>query len=172
MIFKIIGVVIVLVSSGLIGIQLAKQLENRLNDLRCISLALQILEKEISFLSNSFPDALICASNVRSNVSKIFKECGMLLKSRQGYCINDAWRLSVEKNIGSTYLNDEDKEVLLNLSKSLGAYDIEHQVNSIKIALSQNELQEKKAHDIMEREVKLYKKLAVLGGLAIVIVLV
>jgi len=172
MLLKIIGIIIVLVSSSLIGIQLGKQLENRRNDLRCTNLALQVLEKEISFLSNSLPDALIFASNVKSNVSRIFKECGILLKSKQGYCADDAWRISVESNISHTYLNKEDKEILLNLSKSLGYYDIEHQVNSFKMIGSQIAIQEKKAQDIMEKEVKLYKKLAILGGLAIVIVLV
>lgn len=172
MILKLIGIILVLFASYTIGKSLSNEIITRLNDIRKVKLCLQILEKEISFLNNSLPVALQKAGETRSNVGKIFNECGVILNSRQGLCADEAWNMSIEKFFKHTSLNDEDKGIMSGLSKLLGSYDTENQINNIKIVYDQFCVQEKKAEELVNRDVKLYKKLSVLGGLAIVVLLV
>ena len=171
MLLKIIGVTTVLITSTGIGMKMAQKLEGRLRDLRTFMVGLQILEREIAFLSNSLPDAFIKISYIKGNTSHIFKECGDILKSKQGYCVEEAWEKAFEKYYMNTFLEDEDRQILLNLGKSLGAYDIENQIQNIKMITSQLGIQEKKAEENIAKNSKLYKSLGVLAGLAIVIVL-
>lgn len=171
MLLKIIGLTIILITSTQIGAKMAQRFEGRLKDLRGFSLALQILEREIAFLSNSLPDAMIKVSYIKGNPAVIFRECGEILKSKEGYCVEEAWTMAFDKHVGNTFLEDEDKQILLNLGRSLGSYDIENQSQNIKTIQSQLCTQEKNAEELIVKNTKLYKSLGVLGGIAIVIVL-
>lgn len=171
MLLKIIGLTVVMTASTLIGFKMAYHLEGRLNDLRNLQLSLQVLEREMVFLSNPLPRALLSASNVKSRLSKIFKECGELLKSKQGYCINEAWEIAVNNNFYHTFLDNHDKQILLSLGKCLGVYDINNQTNNIKMISSQISVQEKKAEEYIAKNSRVYKNLGVLSGAAIAIVL-
>lgn len=172
MLLKIIGIGLIIVSSNLIGINFSRQLEGRLIDVRSLKLCLGSLKKEIVFLSNPIPDALLTISNIKSNLSGIFKECGTILKSKKGYCVDEAWEISVENNFKYTCLKLQDKELLLSISKGLGTYDKEHQSNYIDSMILQLESLEKDALDLVKKNVKLYKSLSIFGGLAIVILLI
>lgn len=171
MLLKVLGLVIIMTASTLIGTNLTKNLEGRLKDIRDTQLSLQILEREMVYLSNSLPQALIAASKVRGNVSDIFRECGEILNCKQGYCTDDAWKMAIEKHEQNTFLDAEDKQIILSLSKSLGSYDMQNQTNSIGLVTSQLAIQEKKAEEIITKNSKMYKSLGVLGGAAISIVL-
>lgn len=171
MLLKIIGVTIILITSTGIGYKMAEKLEGRLRDLRSFGLGLQILEREIAFLSSSLPDAMIKISYIKGNASAIFRECGEILKEKQGYCVQEAWEMAFDRLYRDTFLEDEDRMILIELGKSLGAYDIENQTQNIKNISSQLQIQEQKAEVNIEKNSKLYKSLGALAGLAIVIVL-
>lgn len=171
MFLKITGLLLVMAASTLIGFKAAQSIEGRLKDLRDIGIALQILEREMVFLAKPLPEALLSASKIKSNVSTLFKECGEMLSSKMGFCISDAWDACINKNFMNTFLNEDDKQILLNLGKSLGSYDIQNQTQNIRLIISQLLIQEKKAEEAILKSAKMYKNLGVLAGAAIVIVL-
>lgn len=171
MFVKVFGIIIIMTASILIGSKFAEKLEGRLNDLRLLQLAFQTLEREMVFLTTPLPEALTKASKIGTSASNIFLGCAQLLNSKQGYCVSEAWNISVEKNICHTFLDNEDKKILLSLGTNLGAYDSQNQTQSIKLVTSQFEIQEKKVEELVSKNVKMYKNLSILGGLAVVIIL-
>lgn len=171
MFLKMVGFIFVVCSSSLIGFKMACSLEGRLRDIRNLKLALGILEKEMTFLGNSLPRALSATAKVEENVVKIFIECGEMLESRQGYCVSDAWKTSVEKHVRNTFLDKEDKEILLSIGSGLGQYDIESQSKSIDLICVQLEMQERKAQEQITKSSKMYKNLGVLAGVAVGVML-
>lgn len=171
MFLKIIGFLFVVGASTLIGFKMAGSLEARLRDIRNLQLALGVLEKEMTFLGNSLPRALLATVKIEGNTAEIFKECGKMLQSRLGYCVSDAWKMSVEKHVKNTFLDNEDKEILLSIGLGLGQYDSESQSKSIRLICSQLEMQEKKAQEQIVKSSKMYKNLGVLAGISIGIML-
>lgn len=171
MFLKIMGLLFVVGASSLIGFKMAEGLEERLRDIRSLQLALGVLEKEMTFLGNSLPRALSAAVKVGGSSAGIFKECGEMLQNRQGYCVSDAWEISVEKHANNTFLNNEDKEILLSIGLGLGQYDSESQSRSIKLICSQLEVQEKKAQEQIAKSSKMYKNLGILAGIAVGVML-
>lgn len=82
----------------------------------------------------------------------------------------EAW----EKCLDSTNLmiNEEDKEALKSLGKLLGSTDIEGQINQIDMVSSFLDEQINEAIDQKNKNEKMYKKLGIIIGLAVVIILV
>ena len=74
-------------------------------------------------------------------------------------------------NESKNYLNDEDKEAFLSLSKMLGMTDIDGQVSQIEITQSYIDRQIKLAEEEKNKNQKLYQKLGVIIGISIVIIL-
>ena len=82
---------------------------------------------------------------------------------------DEAWKkaISEEKN----NLIDEDRYTIKNLSKMLGQTDIEGQISQIEITEKFLEIQIQEANIEKQKNEKLYSKLGVTIGLAIVIIL-
>ncbi|MCL2355178.1 MAG: stage III sporulation protein AB, partial [Oscillospiraceae bacterium] len=80
-----------------------------------------------------------------------------------------AWDLAL--NTGLLNINEEDKNVLMNLSKLLGKTDIQGQVSQIEITESFLDEQITKAEGERIKSEKMYRSLGIIMGLAIVIIL-
>lgn len=171
MILKIIGSAILIGATSFIGFSLASECSKRPRALRELQSMLQMLENEISYLSNLLSEAF----------ERIYKgtnfETAILFKESAKYlCINGctadaAWERAVEENYGKLSLNAEDKTILLTFGKMLGNSDLEGQLNNIRLVSSQLKLQEIKAEEMKKKNEKMFRSLGVLSGLAIAIIL-
>ena len=81
-----------------------------------------------------------------------------------------AWEKSIEEYDGN--LTKEDKQVIKNLSRLLGATDLEGQISQIEVTENFLENQIRQAQEEKNKNEKLYKKLGSTIGLAIVIILI
>ncbi|MCX7923270.1 MAG: stage III sporulation protein SpoIIIAB [Clostridia bacterium] len=171
MILKIIGSVAILGASSILGHVYSQDCVKRPQELRVLQGLLQMFENEISFLSNLLTEAFekICRSS-DSEVANIFKQTVLNLKS-QNINASQAWESAVKDVIKKTSLNKEDEEILISFGKMLGNSDLEGQIKNIRLTVNQLKMQEQKAEDNRKRNEKMYRSLGVLGGLAIVIIL-
>lgn len=80
--------------------------------------------------------------------------------------------MAVKENIKKTALKKEDEAIVLSFGKMLGASDLEGQISNIRLTLTQLKMQEEKAEEEKEKNKTMYMNLGVLGGLAIVIILI
>jgi stage III sporulation protein AB len=172
MILKIIGSLIVFVSSSLLGYMYSRKCSERPKDLRALQGLLQMFENEVSFLSNVLTEAFLKISKCcDSGVSAFFSQTVEILNSDEGINARDAWTKAVKENINKTALNSEDEEILISFGKMLGSSDIEGQIKNIRLTLNQLKMQEEKAEELRKKNESMYRSLGVLGGLAIIIIL-
>lgn len=82
----------------------------------------------------------------------------------------EAWEKCIEES--NLALNNDDKEALKSLAKLLGNTDINGQLSQIHLVNNFLEEQIKDAVEAKSKNEKLYKKLGVIVGLAVVIVLI
>lgn len=172
LLLKLFGSISVLGASSFLGYMLARDYIKRPQQLREIQSMLQILENEIAFISNMLKDALYKAgTGTKSPVGFFFREASVILAG--GYTdASDAWTRAVTENIDKTSLNQEDAEILLSFGKMLGSSDYEGQIRNIRLISSQLHIQEQKAEELRKKNESMYRNLGVLGGLAIVIILI
>jgi len=171
MIIKFIGAVILISATSLIGFSLANDCSKRPRALRELQSLLQMLENEISYLSNLLLEAFNrIYEGTNSDTAILFREAAKNLGTN-GITADEAWEKSIEENYAKLSLNKEDKTILVTFGKMLGNSDLEGQLNNIKLMSSQLKLQELKAEGMRLKNEKMYRSLGVLSGLAITIVL-
>lgn len=172
MLLKIIGSILIISASGFIGFLYSKDCSARPQQLREIQNMLQMLENEISFLSTPLSEAferIYKSSN--NSISAIFKSAHEYLIDNLNYNASEAWALAVRDNIKKTSLKEEDEEILVSFGKILGSSDVEGQIGNIRLTVNQLKMQEHKAEEIRKKNENMYRTLGVLGGIAIVILL-
>lgn len=170
MLLKILGSLVILVSSSFLGFALSDDCKKRPQQLRELQLLLQMLENSISFLSEVLTDAFdkIYAGN-KSEVGIFFAVASEKMKTGKNLNAEDAWKAAVTENINKTALDKEDEEILATFGKMLGSSDIDGQIKNIRLVTNQLKLQEEKAEKKRAKNEKMYQSLGILGGIAIII---
>ncbi len=171
MLIKFLGALALVGATSFIGFSLASDCSKRPRSLRELQSLLQMLENEISYLSNLLSEAFNrIYESTNSQTSILFREAAKNL-STHGITADAAWEKAIEENYAKLSLNKEDKTVLISFGNMLGNSDLEGQINNIKLMSSQLKLQELKAEEMRTKNEKMYRSLGVLSGLAIVIIL-
>jgi stage III sporulation protein AB len=171
MIVKLIGAAVLIGATSLIGFSLAADCAKRPRALRELQALMQMLENEMSYLSNLLSEAFNrIYSGSDSDTAILFREAANKL-STAGITAAEAWERATEENYIKLSLNKEDKAILLAFGKMLGNSDLEGQLNNIRLVTSQLRHQEIKAEEMKRKNEKMYRSLGVLSGLAIAVVL-
>lgn len=153
-----------------VGNSKANQYACRLKELMSIKAALNIFENKIKFTQSPLKEIFMQVSEHCSedNIKKIFKTLTVELKESQN--VHKIWEKTI--NISESNLDDEDKNILIDMGKILGSTDIEGQVSNIKITSSFIDRQIEKAEQEKEKNVKMFRTLGIVSGLAIIIILI
>ncbi len=151
-----------------LGLMLSKKYKYRLQELCDMQNALNVLGNKIKFTYEPLNEIFEYISEKTSkNVSNIFRNAKEKMKVMPA---SKAWEEAIDET--DSYLNMEDKETIKMLSKLLGITDIEGQISQINITKTFLEKQIKDAENEKQKNEKLYKKLGLSIGAAIVIILV
>lgn len=151
-----------------IGLKMANSYKVRAYNLKQIKKGLKILETKIMYTYEELPDLFFDISKkVSGDVSKLFSKASQNMEIEFA-C--EAWEKSVDSiNLS---LTTDDKEALKSLGKLLGKTDIQGQLNQIALVNNFLDEQIREATDAKDKNVNMYKKLGVIVGLAVVIVLI
>lgn len=126
---KYMMLVIIFISSTLIGKFLSKKYTYRLEELEEMQNALNIFKSKIKFtyepISDIFNDI---AKNSIPNISKIFAKASYKMNELSA---EESWQETIEEV--ETNLNEEDIHAISMLSKMLGQTDVEGQISQIEI---------------------------------------
>lgn len=173
MILKIIGAVIIVLSSTLIGFFYSRKEEYRINDLNEMKRAFTILISEIEYASNSLPESMINISNKTENpISKILIDFAENLNKKDGQTIQQLWTEAVIRNKNDTYFIDEDLENIKSFGSTLGYLDRNMQINNINIMIDYINKKTDTLSEISIKNKKMYRSLGILGGMIIAIILI
>lgn len=164
---KIIGVIFVILSAGSVGFQMAAALRRKSGLLRELEDALRLMRSEIDVYGTPLPQVFAAmAASTDGTLEALFSCIAKDMDANRWVTPSDAVRLALQNveddNIGS---------VLLPLSKMLGKYDIEAQLQGINSALLQTSQKITDLEQERKLKSKTYRTLGICAGLAVAILL-
>lgn len=165
---KYINIGLVFVVTFLIGYFTSKKYSNRVEELKDLQTALNILETKIKFTYEPLSEIFLQISEMlKGKVGNVFRNMSHEIKnSSANQTINKSFE-TVE-----TDLKTEDIKIIENLGKILGKTDKEGQVSQIELTSTFLKSQISKAEKEEEKNAKLYKTLGATIGLAFAIILI
>ena len=156
MILKILLGIGIIFCSCKIGILISKKYIYRLDELEEMKNNLQIIENKIKYTYEPLEEIFIDISEISSsNISMIFKKAASNIKKRGT----------------ETALTKEDKSMIEEFSTLLGKTNKEGQINQIKYVINLLDIQIEKARIEREKNEKIYKKLGLILGIGLVIII-
>lgn len=169
---KIIGSILIIISSSGIGYILGKDFSKRAAQLKLLRMSLQMLETEIEYSSTPLPYAFETISKrSASPVKEIFRAVSESLKGKRFITVGDAFEKALYECSDITCFKKEDIEILKSFAQSIGCSDKEGQEKSFHLVIKQLEGQQDRAEESRAKNEKMYKSLGLLAGLAIAIIL-
>ncbi|WP_026487548.1 hypothetical protein [Caldanaerobius polysaccharolyticus] len=171
MILKLIGSIIVLFSTTLMGMVLARNYKLRLSSLKDIHRCLEYLMSQIVYVHTPLPEAFVNTAAIASkDVAPIFRGVVAVLENEENCSIGQAFIRALDE--ANLPLDREDIKIIEHLANNLGCTDVENQVRSFKLALSEISRQEEVALKLKEKNEKVFKEIGFLSGAIIVILLI
>jgi len=130
------------------------------------------LENEIHFMGRPLGQALLQFSQNRDTQMSKFSRRVYEISRDEEKGIDWAWQKGITEFKSHWPIEQEEWSLLAQIGEVLGKTDRASQSSFIKMMVEKFNLQEKKAEEDRKRKEKLYKNLGILGGLAIVLVLI
>ncbi|MBO8168189.1 MAG: stage III sporulation protein AB [Thermoanaerobacteraceae bacterium] len=170
---KLVGAVLVLGSCSYAGISFGRKYTGRVEQLRQLISALQLLQSEIDYTSTPILEVLpVLAQHTARPVACIFLKMETRLKNGSGYTAGEAWQEALDTVKPQLSLTKFDLEILYRLGTSMGSSGKEEQVKNLQLAKQQLSYQEREAAAERIRYERLYKTMGFLVGLALVLAFV
>ncbi|MBM7613996.1 stage III sporulation protein SpoIIIAB [Alkaliphilus hydrothermalis] len=172
MIIKIIFSIVIVFVSTIIGEIYANGYRQRTKMISQLISTLQMLETEIVYASTPLPFLMQKVSR-RSppEIANLLETTSEILLRKEGYTFSEAWQKGIELSHKNSALYKEDLALLINLGNNLGNSDRDNQMKHIQLAMEELRRNYDEAIHLQNKNVKLYKSMGLLGGLAIVIIL-
>lgn len=170
---KLIGAGMILVASTAMGFSVAAMYRNRPAELRSLQSALKLLESEIDYASRPLPEALAEVARRLSGPERtLLNRASQLLGHGDVSSASRAWELAVEEYFSASSLSGADRDVLIDLGRSLGISDRDDQIRHLRLALSRLVRQEETAEEDRSRNERLWRYLGILSGGVLVLIFI
>lgn len=169
---KMIGAMLILLSGTFAGMYQAKLFASRPKQIRELILIFQRLLTEINYSYLPLADALQkLGSQASKPLGQLFLTAAEHLNSPKGYSANESFHYAIDKHWSQTAMKQPEKEVVLQLSLSLGTSDREEQTKHITLAIQQLQHEEINAREDQLKYEKMSRSLGLLVGALIVILI-
>ncbi|MBU3142195.1 stage III sporulation protein SpoIIIAB [Clostridium sp. CF012] len=170
---KIIACAVILGASTLAGFIYSERLKYRVFQLNEVQRAIYQLQNEITYVHALLPDAFkSVAQKSEEPIRELFNRTSELLSGNSYENVYEAMNSAMNLIKNRIYLNADDINVILDLSKTLGESDIEGQVNIFSLTLTNLKKQIKISEDYMNKNIRMYRYLGFSFGAMIVIALI
>lgn len=164
---KILIYSFIFLTCSLIGVLKSQKYMYRVSELQEFKNALNMFKTKIKFTYEPIPEIFNqISTTITPSIGGIFKIASYNMKFSAA---GEAWNKAIDTDILN--INLEDKKILKDLGKLLGATDIEGQLAQIEVTSNFLDEQIKKAEKEREKNEKMYRKLGMIVGLGIVIIL-
>lgn len=165
---KIILGIAVIVCSTQIGILLSKKYVYRLDELDELKNNFHIIENKIKYTYEPLEDIFTEIAEISTfSIKELFLKTAQNIKQKGA---EKAWQDEIRQSELS--LRKEDKNILKEFGNLLGKTNKEGQVNQIKFVNTLLDRQIEKAKEEKSKNEIIYKKLGLIFGIGIVIVLI
>jgi len=168
---KLIGALLVVISSSSIGFIIAHQIALRPKQLQELKTALEMLKTEIDYGFTPLPVAFgKLSNNLSAQIADIFVAAKSNLEA--GLVAQKAWREAVAEVFTETSLLKEDRDLLLEIGYNLGNSNSSDQIRHLDLAQEKINNSYQTAIKEKSNKVKIWRYFGVLIGLLVVIIIV
>ncbi len=172
LITKIIGCVLVILSSAAMGFFFSNEVKSRLEDLKELRKLIILLKGDIRYSNSPLPEAVSAiARRHKGCYSPFFTKVSTRLNELSGLTFQDIWKEAVEKELNDTALTKKDKLQLQQFGENLGYLDKDMQMNTLELFLSQLEEEIRELSKTVKEKAYLYNSLGIMAGIFIAIVM-
>ncbi|KMK76987.1 stage III sporulation protein SpoIIIAB [Alkalihalobacillus pseudalcaliphilus] len=169
---KLLGAVLILITTTIIGFEYAKRLSDRPRQIRQLMTAMQSLEAEMLYGLTPLAQA---SSNIAAQLSKpiagLFDRFAHRLLEKEESAAQ-AWSESVQETWSQTAMLESEKEIMTQFGATIGQQDHDQQKKQIQLVLTHLKREEWEAREKQLKYEKMLKSLGFLSGLLIVIVFI
>lgn len=170
---KLLGSIVVIGASGVMGFIYSNFYLERVKQIRDMQYALNILETEIIYTSLPLSEAMeFTAEKCGKGIKNVFKKISKMLKEKTKHSVYEAFKDACASSKDEIYFGKEEMDILESFMQSLGVSDMEGQKKNFNITIKKLEEIEKKAEAIRAKNERLYRYLGICMGVLIVIILI
>ncbi|MBR3152770.1 MAG: stage III sporulation protein AB [Clostridia bacterium] len=167
-IVKIFVSLMIIICATYIGILISKKYIYRLQELDEIKNCFNVMSTKIKFTYEPIIEIFEEISEISSpTIKNMYRN---IIENIEKYGTKEGWKKGILKTDMS--INKEDKEILIGFGKMLGKTDKDGQLSEICLIESLLDRQIKYAELEKSKNEKLYKKLGLITGIGLVIILV
>lgn len=172
MLLKIIGCMLVVLSSTGMGFFFSNEMKCRIDDLRELRKLILLLRGDIRYGNTPLPEAInAIARRHKGSLAAFFTKISTRLNELSGLTFQEIWKDAVEKELVNTSLSKKDKMQLLSFGENLGYLDKEMQMNTLDLFLSQLDEETKELSKSVKEKAYLYNSLGIMAGIFISIIM-
>jgi stage III sporulation protein AB len=172
-IMKIIGCILVIVSSTGMGFYFSNEMRCRIEDLRELRKLIGLLRGDIRYANTPLPEAINSITRRQNgNFNAFFSYVSTKLRELSGHTFSEIWKEAVQKKLEGTSLSKKDKLHLTQFGESLGYLDKEMQMNTIDLYTSQLEEEIRDLCKTVKEKAYLCNTLGIMTGIFIIIIMI
>ena len=165
MIWKLIGGMLVLISTAAIGATLAGRIRIQEAWLKEIKLVFLLLGGELNYNKTPLPDAfLLLAKRHSGPLAPFLKEVGEELSSQSGNILKELWAERAKKLLSDSPLSKGQKQEFMELGECFSETDSNARENEVAFYIRRLEAELCKLQQSGKDKAYLYRMLGVLGG--------
>ncbi|NFV11889.1 stage III sporulation protein SpoAB [Clostridium sporogenes] len=171
--FKILGSLLIFAGSLYWGITTANKFKYRRDELLELERCVSELKNEITYTYTSIPDILMNISlKSKKPISTLFEKISNMLYKNQVNSIYEAFTKVFSEEKNNMALEEEDINIILDLSKNLGQWDPKGHEDIMELTLYNLKKQSNRADEIMIKNMKMYRYLGFSIGAVLVIIFI
>ena len=170
---KIIGVIILIGSSILVGSVLANKIKLRVEELIYLKKLLVMFRGELEYRNAMLPDAFLSVANrAKEPYDNVFRELSKETENNCTETMASVFERVISKCLkGNTYLKNEDLHKLYELGDTLGYQNKTMQLSNVDLFLERLNVQIQEEREKMNDTVKVYRTMSAMAGIFVAIIL-
>lgn len=169
---KILGCILIISSSAGMGFFFSGELKNRIGDLKELKKLIFLLRGDIRYAKTPLPEAVQAMAIRHEGKYKHFLTViAQRLNELGGISFCSIWKSAVDKDLEKTSLSKKDLEGLAMLGENLGYLDMDMQINTLDLYISQIEEEIVDLSRNVKEKSYLYNSLGILGGIFITLIM-
>lgn len=170
---KLIGCIMIIFSTTVLGFNYGERLKRRTKELYEIQRCIFEIENRIVYTHTPLPEALKnTAVKAEEPISTVLEQISYMLKENKVYSVHEAFKNAFSNKIENLSLKDEDINIILDFSKSLGESDIDGQREIFSLVIENIKKQIRISEDVIKKNVKMYRCLGFSMGAVVSILLI
>ncbi len=172
-IIKIIGCIIIVLSTTGIGFYFSSDMKCRMEDLKEWKKLICLLRGDIRYANTPLPEAISSAGRRHEgNFHNFLSTVGAQLQELSGETLASVWKAAAERYLSNTSLNNKDKMQLIRFGENLGYLDKDMQMNTFELYLTQLDEEITELSRTVKGKAYLYNSLGIMAGIFITIIMI